>query len=386
MDERRKRRARKRRAGSYFDYTLLFIVVFLIVFGLVMLYSVSSYDASLRYDGDSLYYLKKQAAATLLGLFGMIVIILFDYHAFQRFALPAYFVSIALILMVLTSFGYEVNGARRWIRIGFSIQPAEFAKVGLIVFYATLICKVGKGIHDWKTIAVIIVTTIIPAGLILVITRNLSSTIIVCAIVFIMLFVATNNYKIYIMIMGGAAFIASVFILLVSKGVLTSEQSYRYARIEAWLNPEAYASDKAFQTLQSLYAIGSGGVFGKGLGQSMQKLGYIPEAQNDMIFSIICEELGLFGAIAIIILFFLMIWRFYVIANNAGDQFGTLLVVGVMAHIAIQVIFNIGVVTNIIPNTGITLPFISYGGSAVVFLLAEIGIVLNVSRHIPVKE
>jgi cell division protein FtsW len=155
-------------------------------------------------------------------------------------------------------------------------------------------------------------------------------------------------------------------------------------RILAWLDPEAYVNDKGYQTLQALYAIGSGGIFGKGLGESMQKLGFIPEAQNDMIFSIICEELGLFGAIAVMLMFLILIWRMMVIANNAPDMYGALLVIGVMGHIAIQVILNIAVVTNTIPNTGITLPFISYGGTATIFLLMEIGIVFNVARHIRV--
>jgi len=161
---------------------------------------------------------------------------------------------------------------------------------------------------------------------------------------------------------------------------------FRGTRILAWLDPEAYASDKGFQTLQALYAIGSGGIWGKGLCQSIQKLNFLPEAQNDMIFSIICEELGLFGAAAVILLFLLLIWRFMVIANNSADLFGAMLVVGVMGHIAIQVILNIAVVTNTIPNTGISLPFISYGGSSVLFLLIEIGIVLSVGRGIRFKD
>ena len=177
--------------------------------------------------------------------------------------------------------------------------------------------------------------------------------------------------------MAGAALI--VFAIVQMKD---SELSFRGDRILAWLNPEEYASGTGFQTLQALYAIGSGGIFGKGLGQSMQKLGFLPEAQNDMIFSIICEELGLFGGIAVILLFILLIWRFMVIANNAPDLFGALLVVGVMGHIAIQVILNIAVVTNTIPNTGISLPFISYGGSSVMFLLIEIGLVLSVAKGI----
>ena len=173
---------------------------------------------------------------------------------------------------------------------------------------------------------------------------------------------------------------------MVDKMANSETASFRFKRILAWLHPEEYVSDTGYQTLQALYAIGSGGIWGKGLGQSMQKLGFIPEAQNDMIFSIICEELGLFGAIAIILMFVMLIWRLMVIANNAPDLFGALLVVGVMGHMAIQVILNIAVVTATIPNTGISLPFISYGGTAVLFQLAEIGIVLNVAKKIPLKD
>ena len=182
----------------------------------------------------------------------------------------------------------------------------------------------------------------------------------------------------------GAAALAVIVILQVDK-MGNAELDFRSNRILAWLNPEDYATGTGFQTLQSLYAIGSGGIFGKGLGQSIQKLGFLPEAQNDMIFSIICEELGLFGGIAVILLFVILCWRFMVIANNAPDLFGALLVVGVMGHIAIQVILNIAVVTNTIPNTGISLPFISYGGSSVMFLLIEIGMVLSVARGIRLK-
>ena len=185
--------------------------------------------------------------------------------------------------------------------------------------------------------------------------------------------------------LAGAA-VCALAVYLIASAESADSLGVRGSRILAWLDPEAYASGKGFQTLQALYAIGSGGILGKGLGMSMQKLGFLPEAQNDMIFSIICEELGLFGAISILIMFILLIWRFMVIANNAPDLFGALLVVGVLGHIAIQVILNVAVVTNTIPNTGITLPFISYGGSAVMFLLIEIGIVLSVGRGIRLKD
>ena len=190
-----------------------------------------------------------------------------------------------------------------------------------------------------------------------------------------MLFVASPKYSHYVLMAAAVGVVGVVFI---------SFEAYRMDRIKIWLNPEAY--EKGYQTLQGLYAIGSGGLFGKGLGESMQKLGFIPEAQNDMVFSIICEELGLFGAFCVILLFVMLLWRMMVIANNAPDLFGALLVVGVMGHFAIQVVLNIAVVTNSIPNTGITLPFISYGGTSILFLMSEGGLVLNVSKSIRLRD
>lgn len=378
-------RRKKNKEKTFFDYTMLFIVLFLLCFGLVMLYSVSSYEASLDF-GDSAYYLKKQAQATLLGIILMFVVMFLDYHIWQKLYVPAYLFSAGLILLVLTPLGYEVNGARRWLNLGVSLQPAEVAKAGMIIFFAAYVCRIGKNVQTLKGVVKTLLWGLPISLLVLTITENLSTAIIIFGIIFMMVFVATPNYKEYF-ILGFSLFsVAAVFVLLVKKGVLTSEQSYRFGRIEAWLNPEAYASTTGFQTLQALYAIGSGEVFGKGLGQSMQKLGFIPEAQNDMVFSIICEELGLFGAGAVLLMFIIFIWRCLVVANNAEDMYGALIVVGVMAHISLQVILNVAVVTNTIPNTGITLPFISYGGSAVVFLLVEIGLVFSVARRIRLRH
>ena len=380
-------RRQKNRPEFFFDYTLLFIVIFLICFGLVMLYSTSAYEANLDFDGDSAFYLKKQIKATILGVVVMVVVALIDYHFWEKFAMLAYAVSAVAILLVLTPLGYTANGARRWLNIaGMSLQPAEVAKVGMIIFFASLVCKMGNRIRSKKGFLFTVFWAVPISGEILIITSNLSSAIIIFGIVLMMLFVASPNYKGYILGALGVFFFATVMVLAIAKGIIPEEMSYRFSRIKAWLNPEAYSSGSGFQTLQALYAIGSGGLFGKGLGQSMQKLGFLPEAQNDMIFSIICEELGLFGAMAVIILFLLLVWRFMVIANNAQDLFGALLVVGTMAHMSIQVILNIAVVTNSIPNTGITLPFISYGGSSVVFLLIEIGMVLSVSRSIKLEK
>ena len=383
--DRFKRGARKNQE-SFSDYTLLFIVLFLLAFGHVMLYSTSAYDANLTYN-DSTYLFRKQIFSTLAGLVVLFIVSHLPYHIWERFAVIGYGVSVALVLLIIP-FGIEANGAKRWLRVfGISLQPAEVAKLAMILFLAYLICKMGRNIRTMKGFLVVLGAAAPISGLIYVITRNLSSAIIIMGIAVVMLFVACPDYKRFIILgLIGIAGVAGIVFLIVKMSESGSVGSFRGERILAWLDPEAYASGKGFQTLQALYAIGSGGILGKGLGQSMQKLGFLPEAQNDMIFSIICEELGLFGAIAVLMMFILLIWRCMIIANNAPDLFGALLVVGVMGHIAIQVILNVAVVTNTIPNTGISLPFISYGGSSVMFLLAEIGIVFSVGRGIRLKD
>lgn len=385
MPERRSRR--KKQSEYFFDYSLLFIVLFLLGFGLIMIYSTSSYEANLEY-GDAAYYLKKQAFASVLGLIAMFIVAQIPYHFWERFATFGYVVSAILILLVTTSLGMERNGARRWLNIGgLSLQPAEIAKLGMILFLASMVCKMGRSIRTLKGFLIVLAVPMPICLMVWKITDNMSSAIIIFGIAALMLFVASPDYKKFILLgLSGIAAAALLVFVISQQEMGSGELGFRGERILAWLDPEAYASGKGFQTLQALYAIGSGGIFGKGLGQSMQKLGFLPEAQNDMIFSIICEELGLFGAIAIILMFMLLIWRLMVIANNAPDLFGALLVVGVLGHFAIQVILNIAVVTNTIPNTGISLPFISYGGSSVMFLLSEIGLVLSVARGIKLRE
>ncbi len=380
-------RKRKKQAEYFFDYTLLFIVLFLLGFGLIMVYSTSSYEASMTasINYDEAYYLKHQALAAALGLVAMMVVSRIPYHFWEPFAFLGYVVSAVLIALVLTPLGITANGATRWLNLGMSVQPAEIAKLCMILFLASFICKMGKGIRSFRGFLLVLLVPVPICVMVWQITDNLSSAIIIFGIAFLMLFVASPEYKRFLLMgavgIGGAALLVFAILQMDS-----SSLDFRGNRILAWLNPEQYATGTGFQTLQSLYAIGSGGIFGKGLGQSIQKLGFLPEAQNDMIFSIICEELGLFGGIAVILLFVLLCWRFMVIANNAPDLFGALLVVGVMGHIAIQVILNIAVVTNTIPNTGISLPFISYGGSSVMFLLIEIGLVLSVARGIRLRS
>ena len=363
--------AKREKPIKYFDYSLLFIIIFLVCFGLVMLYSTSSYNGEVKF-GDAAYYLKKQMFATVLGLVAMYVISKIDYHFWIQFGGVAYLVALILCTSVIF-IGSSVNGSKRWLRLGpLSFQPSDFAKLCIIIFLATMISRMPKKMAKFSNV-VKVVATVLPIVAVIA-YNNLSTAIIILGIAVALVFVASPKYLQFVLmgVMGVAFGVA--FIMF---------ESYRADRIKIWLHPENY--DKGYQTLQGLYAIGSGGLFGKGLGESMQKLGFVPEAQNDMIFSIICEELGLFGAICVILLFLLMIWRFMVIANNAPDLYGALIVVGVMAHVAIQVILNIAVVTNTIPNTGITLPFISYGGTSILFLLSEMGLALSVSRGIKLE-
>ena len=368
---------RKKTKKSYFDYSLMFLIIFMLAFGLLMLYSTSSYNAAIEF-GDSTYYLKKQFKSTLLGLAVMFIVANIDYHKLTWAGIVGYVTSLILIALVLSPLGNEVNGARRWIIIGgMSIQPAEVAKLALIMLLALVINNRRQNIRKLGVTARIFALCIPPAAEILLITKNMSSALIIVGITFVMLFVASPKYSHYIII--GAAGVSLIF------AYLFLGSGFRSERVDAWMDPESYASGKGYQTLQALYAIGSGGLTGKGLGQSVQKLGYIPEAQNDMIFSIICEELGLFGGISVILLFLMMIWRLLVIANNAEDLYGSMIVIGVMAHISIQVVLNIAVVTNVLPNTGITLPFISYGGTSILFLMMEMGLVLAVSKQIKME-
>lgn len=370
----RQQRKKNRIANTGIDYSLLVVVVFLLGFGLVMLYSSSYYSASIKFNGDSAWYLKKQIISTAIGIIGMIFFMVIDYRVWKKYTWIIYIIANLAILAVMTPLGMEANGARRWLDLKvLTVQPAEIAKIAVILLLAAILSTNVKKINGLFPMLFIFMIALVPTALVFLITDNFSSALIIAAIGVIMLIVSCRKNK---------GFIALMIVLVVAAMLaLVLLGGFRATRILVWLDPEQYASEGGFQVLQGLYAIGSGGLFGKGLGQSVQKLGFVPEAQNDMIFTIICEELGLFGGIAVLLLFAFLIWRFMVVANNAADLFGSLIVVGVMAHIAVQVILNVAVVTKTVPNTGITLPFISYGGTSVLFLLSEIGMVLSVSRH-----
>lgn len=381
----RRRKAVKKQTVHYFDYSLLAIIIFLMCFGLVMLYSISSYEARTEY-GDGMYFLKRQG---LIGL-GSIVVMMWvsrlDYHMFSKYAAMSYWGSMLLLALVkFTPLGIEANGARRWFRLpaNQSFQPAEIMKIAVIIFIPYLICRMGNKVHTLKGSLGVVEWGGLAALGVYVLTDNLSSAIIVMGISCCILFVVHKKQKIFLWIAGGglAVFVAGSYIL---GRLLENSTSFRLRRIIAWLNPEKYASTISFQTVQGLYAIGSGGFFGKGLGNGVQKT-VIPEVQNDMILSAICEELGVFGAIIILVLFGLLIYRLLFIAQNAPDLYGALIMTGIMSHIAIQVILNVMVVTNMMPNTGITLPFISYGGTSILFLMIEMGMALGISRRIKLE-
>ncbi len=371
-DKKRKNRERFFYRGQNFDFALLFIIIFLVCFGLVMIYSTSSYMGTTKYQ-DAAYYVKRQALFAVVGIVSMLAISCINYQTWRRFSKLLYFVCIGLLVGVFI-IGAASHGATRWYRIGsLQFQPSEVAKFILILYIAHLATANSRNLKTIKDHLIFLILPLIPIGLIA--SENLS-TAIICGCILIAILFVTSPKTIPFFVVGGACVILIVVFLQVGAGA----SGYRLERIAIWQDVENHPD--GYQIRQAMYAIGSGGLWGKGLGQSIQKMGFVPESHNDMIFSIICEELGLFGAICVIAIFALLIWRFMLIANSAPDLYGALIVVGVLTHIAVQVLINIAVVTNTIPSTGVTLPFISYGGTSLVMLLAEMGLVLSVSRQI----
>lgn len=383
------RRRRKENTGPvpvrYYDYSLVAVLVFLVCFGLVMLYSTSAYTALIENE-DSMYYFKRQILFCGAGVVIIYVVSRINYHWYIGKAKAIYFFSLFLMFLVKTPLGKEVNGARRWIRLpmGQQFQPSELAKIAVILFIPVLICKMGKEFRSLQGVVKILAWGGVCAAAVLFLTDNLSTAAIVFGITYIVVAVAHPRTKVFLALAGTGVAGLVTFVLAFGSD-FASSSDFRLRRLAAWLHPEQYADGQAYQTLQGLYAIGSGGFFGKGLGNSAQKM-VIPEVQNDMILTVICEELGVFGVIVVLVLFGMLLYRILFIAQNAPDMYGTLVVMGIFAHITLQVFLNIAVVTNILPNTGVTLPFISYGGTSVLFLMAEMGIVLGVSRTIKLSE
>lgn len=374
------KRSEKAKLHNYYDYSLLILVIFIAAFGLIMIYSASSFTAqtSEKYGYDAAYFLKKQAFSVILGIFAMLFVSKINYRILIK-SIPIIRITPAT-LMFLTACGLQVlvlfagstiNGAKRWLQFGpLKFQPSEITKVAVIIFVSYIIYLTPLMMDRFMGFVKVMVFALVPIALVGL--ENMSTAIVLGLITVGICFVASKKklYYFVVMILGG----------LIVAGWIMFGDPFRMARIDMWLNVET--NERAFQILQGLYAIASGGLFGTGLGESMQKLGFIPESFNDMIFSIVCEELGLFGAIVVVVLFILLLWRIFTVAISAPDLYGALLCVGVLVHIAVQVIINIAVVTNTIPATGIPLPFISYGGTSVAILLAEMGIVLSVSNQI----
>ena len=377
----------KKKVGAgrdYYDYNLLAAVILLTCFGLVMLYSTSAYEAALNYDGNDAYYFTRQALISVASIVMMLIFSQFDYHIYARFSNYIYVISIGFL--IITRFiGREVNGARRWIYFGpISFQPSELAKLAVILFLPCVIVKMGSKMKGFKAPCIVGAFGMLSALCTFVFTQNLSTGIIIAGITVVLIFIVHPKTMPFMLALLAGVILVALLVWIVS-GSDGLSGNFRLNRILVWLNPEEHVSEGGYQVLQGLYAIGSGGLFGKGLGNSTQKLGALPEAQNDMIFSIICEELGVFGAAIVILLFVFLLYRLFFIAQNAPDLLGSLIASGIFAHIALQVTLNIAVVINLIPTTGITLPFVSYGGTAIMFLMAEMTLALSISKQIEFK-
>lgn len=376
---------------QYFDFDLLLAIIFLMCFGLVLLYSTSAYGAYGSF-GDDTYYFAKQALVGGGSFVIMLAVSKLNYHIYGAFSFEIYLFAMLMMGLVQTPLGVTINGARRWIGISerLTLQPAEITKIAVILFVSYELCRLKKKADTREgTIRIFAIGMIAALG-VRFLTDNLSTAIIVLAITCILYFIVHPKMKPFLILGAGAAALLVGTFSFMATAVKNSSgsglDSFRLQRIVTWLDPEMHMDTGGFQVMQGLYAIGSGGFFGKGLGNSTQKLGVIPEAQNDMILAIICEELGVFGVIVILFLFGFLLYRLMFIARNAPDLYGALVAAGIFAHISLQVILNIMVVTNTIPTTGITLPFISYGGTSILFLMAEMGIALGVSRRIQFSE
>lgn len=376
---------RRRSGGRYYDYNLLACLILLLSFGLIMLYSASAYEAYLSSKIESnLYFFRHQLRNAVLAVVWAVFLSKIPYRLMAKFAGFLYVLSFVLMALVRTPLGVEELGARRWLNLGIQFQPSEVAKISVILFLPLVILKMGKNYKQKKGQILVLCIGGVQALGAFVLTENLSTGIIILLITLVIWIVSCPkqgwDVRVGIIILAIAGAMALLYLKDHLELLEGQDGDFRWRRIYEWLSGGSY------QIHQGLYAIGSGGFFGKGLGNSAQKLGTIPEAQNDMIFSIICEELGVFGGVLLMMMFGYLLYRLFMIAQNAPDMYGTLVVSGIFGHIAVQVILNIMVVFNMIPTTGITLPFISYGGTSLLFLMTELGVALSVANSIRFKE
>ena len=364
------------------DITFLSFVLILLTIGLVMLFS-ASYAYSLEYYDNSYKFIIKQALFAGAGLIAMFITSRINYHFWRKISWMVYIVT-AFLLVALLILPPMVSGmnVKRWFAIGgFSFQPSEIAKFAIVILFSTLIAANQKLMSSWKFI-LFLFGVLGFTCLLVVLEPHLSATVLIAAIGVVLIYVGGLNRK--VVVTGIVTAVAGVASIIITQS--TGFISYGADRIKYWLDPWADATGEGFQTIQSLLAIGSGGIMGRGIGQSRQKYLWVPEPHNDFIFSIVCEELGLIGAAVIIILFALLVWRGFTIAMRSSDKFGSMLALGLTFQVGLQAMLNIWVVTNTIPNTGISLPFFSYGGTSLLILLAEMGIVLSVSRGANIEK
>lgn len=366
------------------DHIIFFVIIMLTLFGIAMVYSASYYTAQNKY-GSAVFFAKKQAFFALIGFIAMVITSNFDYYLLKK-KIPymMYIISvITLMLAAFTGLGEEVNGAKRWLTIpliGLTFQPSDITKATLILWIPSKIALSPKILINNRDFLIFVGKILFLIGLVAA-GKNLSTTIILLIISFGIIFLA-SPYTLRFVAFGVSG-VAGIILYLLKQA--TAKEGFRGARFSAWLDPFSYSLDKGFQTVQGLYAIASGGIFGLGFGKSRQKLNYIPEAHNDIIFAVVAEELGLRGSIFVIILFGILIWRGIKIAFEAPDIFASLVSAGIVIFLSVQTIINISVVTNTIPNTGIALPFISYGGTSIIITMGLMGILLNISKYSRIK-
>ncbi len=364
------------------DITFLSIVLIILTVGLVMLFS-ASFAYSYEYYGNSYKFIIRQAILAAVGIVAMFVMSRIDYHIWRKLSWVIYAVTVFLLIALLV-LPPMVKGmsVKRWFAIGsFSFQPSEIAKFAIVVLFSTLITANQKKMKSAKFVMFLFL--ILGFTCVLVILEpHISATLLIAAIGVVLIYVGGLNRKVVIAGLIAAALGIALVIFTQSTGFI----NYGSDRIKYWQDPWADPTGQGFQTIQSLLAIGSGGVLGRGLGQSRQKYLWVPEPHNDFIFSIVCEELGLIGAVIIILLFALLVWRGFTIAMRSSDKFGSMLALGLTFQVGLQAMLNIWVVTNTIPNTGISLPFFSYGGTSLLILLAEMGIILSVSRGANIEK
>ncbi|MBO7515029.1 MAG: FtsW/RodA/SpoVE family cell cycle protein [Lachnospiraceae bacterium] len=422
-------RIRRFLTQGYYDYSLIFLVVCLCLFGIMMVYSTTSYS-DIQLGRSEWYSTLKQFRYLIICLVGMLLLSMVNYHLYGKVVFIGIYVILLALFIALMVRGTTANASQRWLNLGpFYIQPSELAKPGIIVMLASFLnSKYGvmmrkqrnqkRAIHvkeenkkreragmpklrvkeeamEYGMLGRLSRNNLFFVGgfllmspfLILIVSENLSTAIIVFLIIFGMFFIVSDKKKIFAFLVAAMILLIVIVVLRIREtGSFPLIKDYQASRIKMWLDPESDPAGNGYQILQGLYTIGSGGLFGRGLGSSVQKLGLLPEAQNDMVFCIICEELGLFGAALVLFVFVLLLWRILFIIRNAPDFHGFLLAVGIFLHFSFQILMNIAVTTNMMPNTGVILPFISNGGSALMASMAEIGILLNISRKIRIKQ